>query len=77
MNMQNVKKSASIVNYVKPGLEIVEMEIEGSLLLTASFTTGPGGDEPPTKPGDPGAPGGIGGGGGIDLFSSRSKVKRR
>jgi len=36
MNIQNVMKTASIVNYVKPKLEMLEMETEGSLLLTAS-----------------------------------------
>ena len=36
MNIAKVKNSAAIVNYVKPELEMVEIEIEGSLLLTAS-----------------------------------------
>ena len=36
MNIAKVKNSAAIVNYVKPGIEMVEIEIEGSLLLTAS-----------------------------------------
>ena len=44
MNIAKVKNSAAIVNYVKPGLEMVEMEIEGSLLLTAS-----GGGTTPTN----------------------------
>ena len=74
MNMQNARKMTSNVNYVKPELEMLEMVVEGAIL---TFSTGPGGDEPPTKPGDPGAPGGIGGGGGMDLSSSRPKVKRR
>jgi len=39
MNIAKVKNSADFVNYVKPGLEMVDLEIEGSLLLTAS---GPG-----------------------------------
>ena len=38
MNIAKVKNSAAIVNYVKPGIEMVEIEIEGSLLLTASDT---------------------------------------
>jgi len=36
MNITKVRNSAAIVNYVKPGLEMVEIEMEGSLLLTAS-----------------------------------------
>ena len=36
MNITKVRNSAAIVNYVKPGMEMVEIEIEGSLLLTAS-----------------------------------------
>ena len=32
MNIAKVRNSAAIVNYVKPGVEMVEMEIEGSLL---------------------------------------------
>ena len=36
MNIAKVKNSAAFVNYVKPGMEMVDLEIEGSLLLTAS-----------------------------------------
>ena len=36
MNIEKVCNSAAIVNYVKPGLEMVDLEIESSLLLTAS-----------------------------------------
>ena len=36
MNIAKVKNSADFVNYVKPELEMVEIEAEGSLLLTAS-----------------------------------------
>ena len=32
MNIAKVSKTAAIVNYVKPGLEMVEMEIEGAIL---------------------------------------------
>ena len=39
MNISKVRNSASFVNYVKPEMEMVEMEVEESLLLTAS---GPG-----------------------------------
>jgi len=38
MNITKVKNLTANVNYVKPGMEMVEMETEGSLLLTASFT---------------------------------------
>jgi len=38
MNIAKVRNSAAFVNYVKPELEMVEMEVEGSLLLTASDT---------------------------------------
>jgi hypothetical protein len=40
MNIAKVKNSAAIVNYTKPGLEMVEMETEGGLLLTASGPDG-------------------------------------
>jgi hypothetical protein len=40
MNISKVCNSAEFVNYVKPELEVLELEIEGSLLLTAS-----GGDD--------------------------------
>jgi len=36
MNIAKVCNSADFVNYVKPELEMVDLEIEGSLLLTAS-----------------------------------------
>ena len=36
MNDQKVCKSARNVNYAKPEVEMVELEIEGGLLLTAS-----------------------------------------
>ena len=36
MNDQKVCKMVRNVNYVKPEVEMVEIEIEGSLLLTAS-----------------------------------------
>jgi hypothetical protein len=39
MNIEKVRKSAAFVNYIKPEMEMVEMEVEESLLLTAS---GPG-----------------------------------
>ena len=68
--MQNVRKMASIVNYVKPEMEMVEIETEGSLLLTASFHTGP-------QDGDTtGQPGKTEGGAGFELRSSKPKVRR-
>jgi hypothetical protein len=36
MNMLKTCNSAAFVNYVKPEVVMIEMEIEGSLLLTAS-----------------------------------------
>ena len=36
MNMLKVCNSTKIVNYVKPELEVFELETEGSLLLTTS-----------------------------------------
>ena len=71
MNIAKVKNSAAIVNYVKPGLEMVEMEVENSLLLTASNPGGPifGGEDP-----ELGGPGDISGGG--DFRSSRPRLKR-
>jgi len=69
MNTQNVMKMTTIVNYVKPELELIEMEAEGSLLLTASgdFSTGGGGG---------GEPGGSEGGGGVELRSSKPRITR-
>jgi len=76
MNIQKSSKTASIVNYIKPGLEMVEMETEGSLLLTASGGGAPGmgaggGDEGSTI-GDNGTqyPGG-------DFSVSKPRVRRR
>jgi hypothetical protein len=46
MNIAKVSKTTAFVNYVKPGMEMVDLETEGSLLLTASFigTIGEKGD---------------------------------
>jgi hypothetical protein len=48
MNIPKVCNSAEFVNYVKPELEMLEFETEGSLLLTASVvrfgTNQPGSD---------------------------------
>ena len=32
MNIAKVSKTAAFVNYVKPGMEMVEMEVEGAIL---------------------------------------------
>ena len=74
MNIAKVRNSAAFVNYVKPQLEMVEMEVEGSLLLTASdtFTTDPNANPDAGKPaGGGGLPEGPGG-----LKSSRPKIRR-
>jgi len=69
MNIEKVRNSAAFVNYVKPELEMVDLEVENSLLLTAS---GPG---PIFPGGDPELEGPDLGGGG-DFRSSRPRVKR-
>jgi hypothetical protein len=68
MNIAKVKNSADFVNYVKPGMEMVEMEIESVLCvsLTAGFD-----DEVPGA-GEPDRP--IGGGG---IKGSASKPRTR
>ena len=69
MNMKTVIKKAKNVNYKKPALEMVEMETEGSLLLTASFTgdLGGGGNNqtPETE-----------NGGSLNGRSNRARIKR-
>ena len=40
MNIAKVRNSAAIVNYTKPTLGLIELEAEGSLLLTASGDPG-------------------------------------
>ena len=68
MNDQKVCKMAKNVNYAKPEVEMVELEIEGSLLTTGSGLDFGGKDPELEGPG--------GGGGGGDLRSSRPRVKR-
>jgi hypothetical protein len=70
MNMLKVCNSADFVNYVKPQLEMVDLEVENSLLTKSGggFWTG---DEPPTS--DPAGGEGIGG---SELRSSRPKIRR-
>jgi len=40
MNIPKVCNSAEFVNYVKPEVTMIEMEVEGSLLLTTSGGSG-------------------------------------
>ena len=40
MNIAKVRNSAAFVNYTKPTLGLIELEAEGSLLLTASGDPG-------------------------------------
>ena len=70
MNIAKVRNSADFVNYVKPGMEMVEMEVEG--VLCASFTTGYPDDE--TGLGEPVQPGG---GGGIKGSAYKPRTIRR
>jgi len=60
MNIAKVKNSAAIVNYVKPGLEMVDLEIEAAI-LSKSITTGDGPDPDAGKPVQPGGGGGASG----------------
>jgi hypothetical protein len=69
MNIAKVRNSAAFVNYVKPKLEMLEMEIESVLCM--SFTSG--GEGP--KEGD-GGPAPSEGGGGVESRSSRSRIRR-
>ena len=69
MNIAKVKNSADFVNYVKPEMEMVEMDIEG--VLCASFTAG--GEDDPTL-GQPDRPAG---GGGISGSAYKPRTKRR
>jgi len=69
MNISKVKNSAEFVNYIKPEMEMVEMEIESVLCM--SFTSG--GDGPEEGDGGPAQPEG---GGGVESRSSRSRIRR-
>ena len=68
MNIQKLRKTAPNVNYIKPQLEMLEMDVEG--VLCNSFTTG--------YPDDPnaGKPGETVGGGGIVGRSSKVRTRR-
>jgi hypothetical protein len=82
MNIAKVSKTAAFVNYVKPELAIVEMEVEGAILGTSGGGgnsvevdwdgTGPGG---PTPGGSTGY--GDGGNSGAVGSSYRPRTKRR
>ena len=69
MNIAKVRNSADFVNYVKPGMEMVEMDIEG--VLCNSFTIGAPEDPDLGKPAQPG------GGGGISGSTSKPRTRRR
>jgi hypothetical protein len=70
MNIAKVRNSADFVNYVKPGMEMVDLEIEAAI-LSKSITTGY--DDDPTL-GEPVQPGG---GGGIKGSAYNPRTKRR
>ena len=67
MNIPKVCNSADFVNYVKPEVLLIEMEIEGNLLLTTSGLNFD--DKDPELDGPD-----LGGGG--DFRSSRPRLKR-
>jgi len=72
MNIEKVCNSAGFVNYIKPQLEMVDLEVENSLLLTASGGGfGTGGTDPNGSD-----PGGGDSAGGSELKSSRPKIRR-
>jgi hypothetical protein len=70
MNIQKSSKTASNVNYIKPELEMVEMEVESVLCI--SFSTGDDKTDP-----NAGKPAGTGGGDEISGSSSRPRTRRR
>ena len=76
MNIAKVKNSAAFVNYVKPGLEMVEMETEGVLCGSGGGTSGPMPGLPQTGPSEGSTIGGNGQGGG-GAFSARNPRIRR
>ena len=69
MNIAKVCNSADFVNYVKPGMEMLEMEVEG--VLCNSFTAGLPDDPDLGKPVQPG------GGGGISGSAYKPRTRRR
>jgi len=74
MNIAKVKNSADFVNYVKPELEMLEMEVEGAILM---FSTGrPGGDNGGSNNEGGGKPADLEGGPSFELRSSKPRVRR-
>jgi hypothetical protein len=79
MNMLKVCNSAEFVNYVKPEVTMIEMEVEGSLLLTASDEPTGGGPAPGMSAGNGGSGSTIGNNGNVyqGSFSvNKSRVRR-
>jgi hypothetical protein len=79
MNIAKVSKTAAIVNYVKPGLEMVEIEVEGAILGTSGgsgWVVGPPGGGTDTGGGQTG-PADLEGIGEGSLSSSRPRTRRR
>jgi len=77
MNIPKVCNSAEFVNYVKPEVTMIEMETEGSLLLTTSGTGS--GTAPGMTTGGNNTGSTIGGGGNETHASfsvNRSRVRR-
>ena len=71
MNIAKVRNSAAFVNYVKPGVEFIEMEVEGAILM---FSTGPGSGN--NNGGDGSKPGETIGGPEFELRSSKPRARR-
>jgi hypothetical protein len=79
MNISKVSNSADFVNYVKPEVLLIEMEIEGSLLLTASGGGTGSGPVPDMSAGGDDKGSTIGGGGtntGSDFSVRKPRVRR-
>jgi hypothetical protein len=77
MNIAKVKKTVAFVNYVKPEVEMVEIEVEGAILGTSGGgTSGPMPGLPQTGPSEGST---IGGGGNSSggSFSARNPRVRR
>ena len=79
MNIAKVKNSADFVNYVKPELEMVEMEVEGAILSESGsgWVVGPPGGGTDTGGGGQTGPAELGGIGEGSLSSSRPRTRRR
>ena len=81
MNIAKVSKTADFVNYVKPELEMVEMEVEGAILGNSVIVDWPGtgGAGDGSNSGGPGGSTGYGDGGNSGAVGSsyRPRTKRR